>query len=169
MSQGWERLGAAVVARRVELGMLTREQLVEKSGMSRRLLSDIENGRRTSYDPATLARVEQALQWLPGTVDRILAEGDAQAGDVGDADPLLRELGAMLADDSPIPPTTGRRCGRSWTAWWRRTGRRCDGGAPADDYRRSSTRCRTCSAPKYPTTNPAAISVSNGRQEKTLT
>jgi transcriptional regulator with XRE-family HTH domain len=104
MSQGWERLGAAVVARRVELGMLTREQLVEKSGMSRRLLSDIENGRRTSYDPATLARVEQALQWLPGTVDRILAEGDAQAGDVGDADPLLRELGAMLADDSPIPP-----------------------------------------------------------------
>jgi transcriptional regulator with XRE-family HTH domain len=103
MSQGWERLGAAVVARRVELGMLTREQLVEKSGMSRRLLSDIENGRRTSYDPATLARVEQALQWLPGTVDRILAEGDAQAGDVGDADPLLRELGAMLADDSPLP------------------------------------------------------------------
>jgi transcriptional regulator with XRE-family HTH domain len=100
----WTRLGRAVVTRRVELGMHTRQALAEKTGLSTRILGDLENGRRTSYDPATLARVEQALQWLPGTVDRILAEGDAQASDVGDADPLLRELGAMLADDSPIPP-----------------------------------------------------------------
>jgi transcriptional regulator with XRE-family HTH domain len=101
---GWERLASAVIARRVELGMHTRQALAEATGLTARSLSDIERARRTSYDPATLARVEQALQWLPGTVDRILAEGDAQASDVGDADPLLRELGAMLADDSPIPP-----------------------------------------------------------------
>jgi transcriptional regulator with XRE-family HTH domain len=99
---GWERLASAVIARRVELGMHTRQALAEATGLTARSLSDIERARRTSYDPATLARVEQALQWLPGTVDRILAEGDAQAGDVGDADPLLRELGAMLADDSPL-------------------------------------------------------------------
>jgi transcriptional regulator with XRE-family HTH domain len=100
---GWERLASAVIARRVELGMHTRQALAEATGLTARSLSDIERARRTSYDPATLARVEQALQWLPGTVDRILAEGDARASDAGEADPLLRELGAMLADDSPLP------------------------------------------------------------------
>jgi transcriptional regulator with XRE-family HTH domain len=101
---GWSELAQAVIGRRVELGHHVREAFADASGLSVRTLSDIERARRTSYDPATLARVEQALQWLPGTVDRILAEGGARASDVGEADPLLRELGAMLADDSPIPP-----------------------------------------------------------------
>ncbi len=38
-------------------------------------MGDIETARRDSYDPATLARLEQALKWPPGTVNRILRGG----------------------------------------------------------------------------------------------
>jgi transcriptional regulator with XRE-family HTH domain len=103
MRMGWSELAQAVIGRRVELGHHSREAFADASGLSVRTLSDIERARRTSYDPATLARVEQALQWLPGTVDRILAESSGGPTAAAEADPLLRELGAMLADDSPLP------------------------------------------------------------------
>lgn len=53
--------------------MRTREKLVAASGLSRKTLGEIERADRTSYDPATIATVEQTLKWPPGTVDAILA------------------------------------------------------------------------------------------------
>lgn len=76
MPADWDRLAALVIARRVELGHKTRAPLVEASGISLRTLGDIENGRRPSYDPATIAALEQALEWAPGSVTSIVNGGE---------------------------------------------------------------------------------------------
>lgn len=105
----WVGLGQAVVNRRVELGFARRQALATAAPMSERILSDIEKARRTSYDPATFARLEQALLWPPGTVTRILkgepgadgwsvqVQGDSPAS-------TLDTLAALLSDDSPLTP-----------------------------------------------------------------
>lgn len=69
----WERLARLIVGRRVELGFGTREAFAQTSKISSRLLSDLENARRPSYAPSTVAKLEQALQWTPGSVDSVLA------------------------------------------------------------------------------------------------
>jgi transcriptional regulator with XRE-family HTH domain len=81
---GWSELAQAVIGRRVELGHHVREAFADASGLSVRTLSDIERARRTSYDPATLARVEQALQWLPDQLHECVAGGLR----AGQAEPL---------------------------------------------------------------------------------
>jgi transcriptional regulator with XRE-family HTH domain len=68
----WRRLGAAVIARRVELGYRTREAFAEKAGLTSKTLAEVERGLRASYDPATLAKVERTLRWQPGRVRQIL-------------------------------------------------------------------------------------------------
>lgn len=73
----WQALGKASVARRIRLGYETREKFAQAAGISSRLLSDIENGKRTSYDPATLVKLEEALKWEAGSVDALLAGGAA--------------------------------------------------------------------------------------------
>lgn len=74
--QDWERLGRHVIDRRVNIGLRTREALAAKSGLSTRLLGDIEKGRRTSYSPGTLAVIEQALHWVSGSAKAILEGGE---------------------------------------------------------------------------------------------
>jgi hypothetical protein len=73
----WQRLARAIVDRRVELGYKTREALladVDRTPhrLSRRVLADLETGRRDNYDQATLARLEKALEWPQGEVYRVL-------------------------------------------------------------------------------------------------
>ncbi len=72
VGENWQALASAVVRRRVELGHTTRARFVEATGMKARTMGDIETARRTSYDSTTLARLEQALQWEPGTVKQLL-------------------------------------------------------------------------------------------------
>ncbi|WP_067683810.1 helix-turn-helix domain-containing protein [Nocardia miyunensis] len=64
------RLGHCVIVRRCELGMLTRGALAEKSGVSSRVLGDLERGYRKVTD-TILVRVEQALAWVPGTAQAV--------------------------------------------------------------------------------------------------
>lgn len=68
----WVALGEEVIRRRVELGMRTRRELVEASGISRKTLGQIERGDRESYDRATLAQLEQTLRWPPGQATAIV-------------------------------------------------------------------------------------------------
>lgn len=68
----WDRLAQAIIDRRAELGYRTREQMAAAAGLSSRLLGDLEKNRRQNYDRITLARVEGALDWEPGTIQRIL-------------------------------------------------------------------------------------------------
>ncbi len=73
---GWRRLADEVVRRRVEIGYATRVSFIEASGIGARTLGDIENVRRDSYDPATLVRLERALDWPSGRVQQILETSD---------------------------------------------------------------------------------------------
>jgi hypothetical protein len=78
----WHRLAQAIVDRRTTMGLRTREALlaaVEDTPhkLSRRVLADLETGRRDNYDQATLARLEHALEWPRGEVLRILRDREA--------------------------------------------------------------------------------------------
>lgn len=75
----WKRLGDAVLNRRARMGMASRAELARRSGISLRLLTDLELGHRDSYDPATFARLEQALEWAPGSAEAILEGGHAMS------------------------------------------------------------------------------------------
>jgi transcriptional regulator with XRE-family HTH domain len=71
-----ERLASLVVARRVELGYKRRPAFAEAAGISLRTLGDLETGRRTNFDPATIAAIEQALRWATGSISQVLSGGD---------------------------------------------------------------------------------------------
>lgn len=91
----WQALANAVISRRVELGHTTRGTFVDASGISARILGDLETARRDSYNPATLARLEQALQWPAGRVDEILHSSV-------EADPVA-VLAGLLRDVDGVP------------------------------------------------------------------
>ncbi len=76
---GWRRLADEVIRRRVELGHDTRASFIAASGLSARTVGDIETARRTSYDPATLARLEQALRWPADHVRRLVEAPETSA------------------------------------------------------------------------------------------
>lgn len=42
-------------------------------GLSSGTIDNIENHRKTSYDPTTISTLEYALGWQPGSVDRVLS------------------------------------------------------------------------------------------------
>ncbi len=71
----WDRLSQAIIDRRTALGYRKREPFAAAAELSSRLLADLEHNRRQNYDRVTIARVEQALEWEPGTVNTILRGG----------------------------------------------------------------------------------------------
>ena len=77
-TSGWKRLGHYVVDRRVELGYKKRPALAAATGISLRVLSDIELGKRANYDAVTLTSLERALGWTTGSAARIAAGGEPQ-------------------------------------------------------------------------------------------
>lgn len=70
-----ERLGSIVVAARVAAGMRTTKALADATGLSSRLLGDVETGRRR-VGRASYALIEQALSWERGSVDLVIAGGE---------------------------------------------------------------------------------------------
>jgi hypothetical protein len=72
-----ERLGHHIVSRRVALGYRNRTDLADSLQFTVRTLSDIENGVRRA-SPGTYAMLENKLGWAPGSVDTILAGGEAK-------------------------------------------------------------------------------------------
>jgi hypothetical protein len=104
----WQRLGRAVVARRVELGFNTQVAFADHLGMTARILGDIEGGKRTSYDRSTLARIERGMDWPSGAIDGVLSgrpadrvteriDGSMAGEDV--LDELAAEMRAAMPDD----------------------------------------------------------------------
>lgn len=70
------RLGAAVKARRNQL-LMTHAAIHAAGGPSPTVLQNIENGRNITIRHATGVRLEDALKWRRGSVDALLAGGDA--------------------------------------------------------------------------------------------
>lgn len=86
----WERVGKYVVARRVELGYKQRGDFAAALGVSARVVSDLENGRRGNFDSVTIASLENVLGWETGSFARVAAGGE----------PAMRDT------DVPHPPVT---------------------------------------------------------------
>lgn len=87
----WERVAAAVMARRSDLG-LTQQAAAELALTSDQTWSLIERAARTSYRSSTLRGVARALGWPVDALPRILDGEDPAA--IGDVDP----------DPEPTPP-----------------------------------------------------------------
>jgi hypothetical protein len=83
-----ERLGHHIVSRRVALGYRNRTDLANSLQVSGRTLANIENGVRKA-SPVTYAALENKLAWAPGSIDTLLAGGEA------------KELVVKLRPDSP--------------------------------------------------------------------
>lgn len=62
-----KRLGALIVQRRVQQKMKTKIALSEKTGISTRVLGDVESGKRQVSD-TTYATIELAIGWPAGTI-----------------------------------------------------------------------------------------------------
>ncbi len=71
MDQGWERVAARVTAERVRRGHRSLAEFAKAAGLSTTTVDSIEHSRKDRYDPATIATLEHALGWEPGSVDRI--------------------------------------------------------------------------------------------------
>lgn len=112
----WERLGKYVVARRVNLGFDIRPEFAAAAQITTRVLSDIENGKRGNYDKVTIAKLEAALGWETGSVERVAEGGEpwlkeqTPAAEVGAGlDKLLTDyrsgpdeaLGRVMRSDLP--------------------------------------------------------------------
>jgi transcriptional regulator with XRE-family HTH domain len=105
--QDWSHLGRLVRERRTELG-LTQAEVHGAGGPSPATLYLIETGRRGSYRPQVLRRLERALGWRAGTVRRALAGGH----------PVLE------GEDKALPPVGEDRASgtesHAWMAGFRR-------------------------------------------------
>lgn len=65
------QLGALIIRRRLDLGMKTKIRLAEETGLSTRVLGDIEAGKRRA-GPVTYIQIENALGWPTGTISGYL-------------------------------------------------------------------------------------------------
>lgn len=74
----WEKLAEAVKARRNELG-LTQADIGRLGGPSPALVGAIENNRVDQLSPRMRRGLDEALQWEPGSVSKVLAGGQATA------------------------------------------------------------------------------------------
>jgi transcriptional regulator with XRE-family HTH domain len=83
-----QRLAQAVTHRRLERGITGRRALAELAGVSKQTIDNLENGRR-AIQAATMFKIEDALEWAPGTMHAILAgaEPDATAPASGNRPP----------------------------------------------------------------------------------
>lgn len=79
----WERLGALLVRRRVELDRRyrNRQLFATERGIEYRLVSDIERHRRQNFEETTIAVLEAAYDLAPGSIGRALAGGELAEAD----------------------------------------------------------------------------------------
>lgn len=84
----WDKLGELVTTQRAYLGY-SIAQLAAVSGLSTSTVDSLEHARKSSYDPATLASLERALRWKPGSVERALRGLEPQQQDDPDLDAIV--------------------------------------------------------------------------------
>src|SRR4051812_45414241 len=97
--QDWSHLGRLVRERRVDLG-LTQAEVNNAGGPSPATLYLLESGRREFYRPQILRRLERALDWRSGSIQRVLAGGQ----------PLLNREDEAISRTREVPTSvlTGR-------------------------------------------------------------
>lgn len=95
----WQRLGAYLIHRRLDLGYRKRsvfQASVAVSPGERRTILDVETGNRSSFHPGTIAWLEHIYRWRPGSVAAVLAGGDPEPLD-GSTDKGVGGDGVVVA------------------------------------------------------------------------
>lgn len=91
-------MGAAVKRERSRRWR-SRAEFARAAGFSARTIDDLETGRRSNFSEVTLASVEAALMWEPGSCLRIVQGGKPRRA----VDPSLArllEVWPMLSPDA---------------------------------------------------------------------
>lgn len=97
MGEDWRRLADYVVSARKAAGYHDLGAFEVATGVTRRTLSKLQNGHEVS--PDTLAAVEVAVRWKPGSCQAILAGGEAEL-----MPPLDDETAELLRLIDALPP-----------------------------------------------------------------
>jgi transcriptional regulator with XRE-family HTH domain len=71
----WDLLGLYIADRAADLSLRTQVDIAQRTGISRAIIAELLNGRRTSYSKRTIALLERGLDWEVGSVETILAGG----------------------------------------------------------------------------------------------
>lgn len=110
MDQGWERVAAKVITDRVRRGYRSMAEFAKAAGLSTSTVDSIEHARKDRYEAATLAALEHALGWAPGSVERVrkglspIYDGDPDLTALIDVWPKLspgsRRMLRMLAQEA---------------------------------------------------------------------
>lgn len=76
--ESWQRLGRALIARRLDLNpkYKSREVFARDTDMDYRVLFDIENARRTNFGAMTIARIERAYELQNGAIEKFRINPD---------------------------------------------------------------------------------------------
>lgn len=96
----WSRVGGQLRRARA-IRRQTQAEFAHEIGVSVRLLGQLEAGEARQYDPTTIHRVESALGWAQGSVERV-ANGQPPVVEVD-------ELFARIRDAWPRLPLEARR------------------------------------------------------------
>lgn len=118
---GWDRVIAAVIDRRSELGW-TQRRLAEEAGVAERTIQNLEAGKRPQ--PLIRTKIEKALGWKSGEFRRIAEKEPEQPKiprsllkEIENTDGLTPEgrravidaIERTLRGDPPVPPPPAER------------------------------------------------------------
>lgn len=71
MERGWRQVGERIDRERVRRGHRTLAGFAREAGIGKSTLDSLIHARKSSYDPITIASIEKALHWMPGSIERI--------------------------------------------------------------------------------------------------
>jgi hypothetical protein len=102
IDEGWERVGGALAARRVQIDPSydKRSAFARETGVDYRVLYDIEKGRRQNFGPKTIAQIEQAYHLPAGAIEAALENPDFVD---------FSRQPVLLRDETPPAKTTRKR------------------------------------------------------------
>lgn len=108
--ENWDRLAEFVSKRMDELD-LTQAQIQQRGGPSPAKVREITSRRTSTMSPSKRRDLERALDWGPGSIDRVLAGGEPKeklqpSDPTATAPPPVMELGHAVMDD--LINTVGR-------------------------------------------------------------
>lgn len=95
---GWARAAQLIVAARSRR-FRTQQEFADEAGVSKRLIGDLETGRRSNYTDAKLAAIESVLGWEPGSI-RSLAHGGRVKIERDEAMIRLLDVWPLLSSDA---------------------------------------------------------------------
>jgi len=100
----WRRRGEIIRAERAKR-WATAKDFARATGLSESLIDIIENGRRGNFSPATMAAIEEALDWADGSFIRVGEGGHPQRMRDADLQRIHRVWPELSADARRILAT----------------------------------------------------------------